>query len=126
MLVRPLLCQRRPLTQTFTNNSEITINDGAPATPYPSTIAVSGLTGSVVDVNVTLHDLSHTCNYDVEVLLVGPVTKNVLLMHDVGACSNFTATVTFDDEVATVIPEFSTPTTGAYKPSVAVSESNPL
>ena len=31
--------------QTFTNPSPITIRDNLPAQPYPSTIAVSGVTG---------------------------------------------------------------------------------
>jgi subtilisin-like proprotein convertase family protein len=48
-----------------------------PANPYPSTISVSGLTGTIVDVNVTLNNLSHTCTGDIDVLLVGPGGQKV-------------------------------------------------
>ena len=32
---------------TFSNNAGITINDNAPATPYPSNITVSGYAGTI-------------------------------------------------------------------------------
>lgn len=55
------------------------------ATPYPSTIAVSGLRrGGIRQVAVTLTGLTHTWPSDLEVLLVGPNGQPILLMHNVG------------------------------------------
>ena len=71
---------------TFSNSGTITINDtaatcvGAEATPYPSTISVSGLSGTITDVNVTLTGFSHTAPSDVALLLVGPQGQNTILM----------------------------------------------
>lgn len=73
---------------TFSNTTPITI----PATrasgqggPYPSMIAVSGLTGVITNVDVTLTGASHTFPADVDVLLVGPFGQNVVLLSDAGA-----------------------------------------
>lgn len=76
-------------TFNFTNSGSITINtDPSPptiATPYPSTIHVSGLDGQVItDLNVTLNGFSHPFPSDVSVLLVGPQGQMALLMSDVG------------------------------------------
>ncbi len=52
---------------TFTNSTQINIpvtglTRGA-ADPYPSNVTVSGLTGTVTDINVRLNGLSHTFSY---------------------------------------------------------------
>ena len=57
---------------TFSNPAAITINDAAVASPYPSTINVSGLGGTVTRVTVRLIGLSHTFPDDIDMLLVGP------------------------------------------------------
>src|SRR6185503_15011379 len=70
-------------TNTFSGGG-ITIPDNASGTPYPSTITVSGITGTVTKVTVTLSNMSHTFPDDVDVLLVGPGNKKVMLMSDAG------------------------------------------
>ena len=107
---------------TFSNSAQITINDsGTPptaATPYPSQIAVLGVTGTVTDVNVTLTGLSHVFPDDVDVLLAGPGGQSVLLMSDAGfeqGASNLTFTV--DDEAAAFLPETGELASGFFKPS---------
>src|SRR5947208_10924784 len=69
----------------FTNSSTITINDANPATPYPSNITVSGLSGTIPatagSVKVTINGFSHTYPDDVGILLVGP-TGAALLLQD--------------------------------------------
>ena len=118
---------RTRITRTFTNNATITISPGpdnggkavaTPATPYPAIIEVSGFTnGTILDVNLTLHALSHTFPGDVDVLLAGPVPGlNAFLMSDVGAnavVSNITLTV--DDQAAAGLPTPLVP--GTFKPT---------
>ena len=53
-----------------------------PAAPYPSEIAVSGLTGPIAGVAVTLHRFGHTLPGDVDILLVSPSGDDVMLMSD--------------------------------------------
>lgn len=50
--------------------------------PYPSEIAVSGLTGPITDVNVTLFKVGHINPDDIDVFLVSPSGDDVMLMSD--------------------------------------------
>jgi subtilisin-like proprotein convertase family protein len=75
-----------------TNNSGITINDNAPpfnglASPYPSTINLSGGDGPILDVNVSV-TLTHNNINDVDLALVGPSGAATILMSD--ACGTGT------------------------------------
>jgi Ca2+-binding RTX toxin-like protein len=94
----------------FANTSAITINDApgdgaAAATPYPSQIVVSGLSGVVTDVNVTINGLTHTFPEDIGILLVGPTDKTTKLMSDVGCGVDVTALdLTFDDAATLSLP----------------------
>jgi uncharacterized repeat protein (TIGR01451 family) len=98
---------------TFTNATAITVPDatcGPPsapgkATPYPSTINVSGQTGTISDLNVTLHNLNSDYTGDLEVLLVGPSggANNLILLSDAGQSASGLATnvtLVFDDSAA--------------------------
>ena len=58
-------------TRVSANTVPIDIRDAAPADPYPSTIAVSGVSGTVTRVNVTLSKMSHASPGDIDVLLDG-------------------------------------------------------
>ena len=89
----------------------------ATATPYPSTILVSGV-AEVTDVNVTL-TLTHEQPDDVAVLLVSPNGQKVELMADAGgATSASDVTVTFDDEAGSTIPDAGPLVDGSYRPTV--------
>jgi subtilisin-like proprotein convertase family protein len=68
----------------FSNTSSITINDNAVANPYPSTVNVTGLGGSVDNVRVSLHGISHTWIGDLNILLVAPGGQKIALMQRVG------------------------------------------
>src|SRR6185369_14509945 len=46
-------------TQTFTNAAAVAIPTSGNATPYPSAISVSGLTGTVVKITASLNGFSH-------------------------------------------------------------------
>jgi subtilisin-like proprotein convertase family protein len=103
----------------FSNTAAITIPSSGQGTPYPSTIAVPA-SGAVADVNVTLTGFAHQIAYDVDVLLVGPTGKNVVLMADNGNATAVTnQNLTFDDAATASLPAAGTApiATGTYKPS---------
>ena len=97
---------------TFSNPAPIgpatgSPTSGGPASPYPSPITISGMTGTVTDVNVTLTSVNHGIAQDMDVLLVGPAGQNLLLMSDAaGGDAGFgvNGTLTFDDAAAGPIP----------------------
>src|SRR5262249_38055763 len=69
-----------PVVSSFSNTADIVIPDSGAATPYPSTINVSGVTGLIGKLTVTMTNVNHTFPDDVDVLLVGPAGQTTLLM----------------------------------------------
>ncbi len=112
------------LAVVFANTAPITIPSTGSASPYPSPITVSGLTGTISDVNVGLRGLSHTWPDDVAVLLAGPGGRNVILMSDAGGgditCGGggpvSNVNLTFDDQAAQQLPDGSQIFSGTYRP----------
>lgn len=108
------------VTATNTNSSSITIRDNNAATPYPSSINVSGRSGTVSKVTVTIPAFSHTYPGDVNLVLVAPGGKKVALMGGVGGGTDaVNAALTFDDAAAGSIG--SSVVSGSYQPSGSVS-----
>jgi hypothetical protein len=90
-------------TLVFTNAAPIIGPDFGVAAPYPSSIEISGLTGTVVAVTATLRGLSHSSPDDLDVLLAGPAGQRVLLMSDAGGITPVTdLTVTISDAAAAI------------------------
>ena len=109
---------------TFTNSANVAINDVtssiSPASPYPSTIGVSGLSGVVTDVNVTLTGLSHTRSGDIDILLASPNGTALVLMSDVPVNSSSPITnlmFTFDDSASTPLPSSGPLASGTFRPT---------
>ena len=110
---------------SFSNPTAISLNEPAaplPPTagsPYPSTILVSGLPGTISKVVVRLNGLSHNRADDMDVLLVGPTGARFVLQSDAGgtAVPVVNATVTFNDAAATQIPDTGPLATGTFRPS---------
>ena len=73
-------------TTTFTNPAELIVPGQGTASTYPSKILVQGMTGPVTDVEVRLHGVSHTRPRDLDVLLMAPDSRGVILMSD--ACGD--------------------------------------
>ena len=76
------------------------------AEPYPSEIEVSGVAGTIADVNVTLNGLTQVTPADVAILLVGPQPERpgAILMQGVGGDQALdVGFLTFDDESLEVI-----------------------
>jgi hypothetical protein len=119
-------------TTTTTNPNNITLNSegfvyNVLATPYPSEINVSGVTGNVDSVTATLNNVQTFNGPDgssqvINLLLVGPEGQNVVLMSHVGSAPLNNITLNFDDNAAAFLGQ-PYPTTlpiiasGNYKPS---------
>jgi subtilisin-like proprotein convertase family protein len=109
------------------NQSSINIPSQGAATPYPSTINVSGMTGTISKVTARLNGLNHALPLDLDVLLVGPGGQSTLLMSDAGggaAISN--VNLTFADDAAGMVPNGGPISTGTYKPSNYENASDPF
>ncbi len=101
----------------FANATSITIPNSGAGSPYPSNINVSGISGTVSKVTVTLTGMSHTFPDDIDVLLVGPGGQKVLLLSDAGGSFDLVnTTVTFDD-AGPVVPDGAQIVSGTFRPS---------
>jgi subtilisin-like proprotein convertase family protein len=104
----------------FHNNTPIAIPDNAAT---ESQLAVSGLTGSIGKVTVSLH-ATHTWDEDLEIFLIGPDNTTVELSTDNGgsgdnygsACSPQTSRTRFDSDAPTLITAASAPFLGMFSP----------
>jgi subtilisin-like proprotein convertase family protein len=107
---------------TAADANAIIINDTprvagiALASPFPSTINVSGVPGTVRSVRVTLNGLQHTFPSDIDVLLVGPQGQQVILLSDVGGGTDIVGvSITLDDAAPAAAPAVLV--SGTFKPS---------
>lgn len=106
---------------TFTNSAAISIPSNGTerrATPYPSTITVSGIGAPILDVSVTLNNFTHTFVNDVSVLLVSPAGEKIVLMAGAGSGSINNANLTFVTNGAMPLPPTGNLTSGSYLPAV--------
>ena len=114
----------------FCNTTTIVgVVTNGPATPYPSSITVSGLTGTVTDVNVSILDFTtfpdtggfHWAE-DTDLLVSAPNGANVTLMSDAGGDNDTSsgpvnaADITFDTQAANQLPADSLLTSGTFRP----------
>src|SRR4029453_13773282 len=63
-----------------TSSSVINIPAAGQSTPYPSSLVVSGLPGSVTHLRVRLNGLAHSWPGDIAALLVSPAGQRVMLV----------------------------------------------
>ena len=105
----------------YSNPSPLAVADAASpvapgkATPYPSTITVSGLTSALYKMTVAISNVSHTFAKDFDVLLVGPRGQNVMLMSDAGGAALAGVNLVFDD-AADPLPGSGVIVSGRYRP----------
>jgi subtilisin-like proprotein convertase family protein len=103
---------------TAQNTQAMTIPDSGAASLYPSSLNVSGLLGAVTNVAVRLNDFSHTAPDDVDLLLVAPGGRSVVLMSDVGGATPATnLTLAIDDGAANFMPDEGPLVAGTFKPT---------
>ena len=85
--------------------TRVTVNDAAPATPYPARIPVFKTKGAVAGVTVNLFGVRHQYPDDLDVLLAGPGGQSVVLFSD--ACENdifVRVNIGFDDSAGRPAP----------------------
>ena len=116
----------------FCNEAPINTQFAAgPASPYPSPIVVSGLTGTVTDVNVRLLGITTAGDNnsppehwveDVDVMLSSPDGRNAVIMSDAGGTNNVSSgpvngvNLTLDDQAASQLPADSALSSGTFRP----------
>src|SRR5688572_18168171 len=83
---------------TYCSVGSIPVSGSSTANSYPAAINVTGLTGTVTDVNVRLHNLTHGTIDDVAVAVEAPNGQSIMLMSGVGRFQVTDATLTIDDE----------------------------
>jgi Ca2+-binding RTX toxin-like protein len=110
--------------------------------PYPSSITVSGLTGTITDVNVILRGFTtnpDNGNFhwaeDTDVMVSAPDNSTVVLMSDAGGDNDTStgpvagANLTMDDQAANQLPADTHITTGTWRPvddDVDAGEARPV
>ncbi len=105
-------------TAIYSNTAPIIINDAAIATPYPSIINVSGLSGTLVKTTITWTNVTHISPSDIDALLVAPNQLDTLFMaHAGGENAIFDVTLKFDDAATNSLPLGGQITNGVYKPT---------
>jgi subtilisin-like proprotein convertase family protein len=108
---------------SFCNANPITINDNAAGSPYPSTINVTGLTGVISNLTVSLTGFSHTFAQDASVLLVGPSGQKMVLFaqaSDGSASTN--VNLLFDDAATAYLPIDAAIVSGTFKPTNRIGQ----
>jgi subtilisin-like proprotein convertase family protein len=100
------------------DDNTITIPSSGPASAYPAPIQVSGLTGTITDVDVRLNTLNHPFPSDLDVMLVGPGGQHVVLMSDAGGnVAVVDTTFVIDDEAPSPLPGVGQINTDRYQPT---------
>lgn len=109
--------------QTFSNLTQIDIPAGQPGTtngvgsPYPSSIAVSGVSGTITNIRVGLFGLNHTFPDDIDIVLQSP-SGAIMLMSDCGGGLDLVGVnLIFDDNAAGQLPDSTQITSGTYQPT---------
>lgn len=104
---------------TFYNDTRILLGTAAaPPGPYPSTIDIANVPGSISSLTVTLTNISHPLADDIDVLLVGPNGERVMLMSDSGGTTSLNfVTLRFSDSATANLPDATAIAAGTYRPS---------
>jgi subtilisin-like proprotein convertase family protein len=103
---------------TWCNEQTITVPNGGAGEPYPSTITVDGAVTTPTVVTIDVLGLTHTYPSDLDVMLVSPTGRNLVLMSDAGSGIDATdADLSFSDLAADALPERERISTGTYHPT---------
>jgi subtilisin-like proprotein convertase family protein len=115
-----LLCSPAAAAVYTFSGTPLTIQDGSQANPYPVTILVTGipLGETVVDVDVTIADFSHTFPDDTAAVVGSPTGQFVVLFDGPGGEGDaVNQTWVFDDAAPMPLPIGDPLTSGVWQPS---------
>jgi subtilisin-like proprotein convertase family protein len=101
----------------FEQTTQIQVRDNNSALPYPSVITVSGLVGTISEVRVTLHGVTHPSPDDLHAMLVSPAGKGIILMADAGGLINLNNAVLLFRDGAPALPDNGPIPSGEYAPT---------
>ncbi len=109
-----LLSQGNPL---FASQKQITLPANAGSIPYPTTVTVSNLLGTISDVTVTLFDITHSFSDNLNLLLVSPQGTAVQLMGHAGGGNALANTTLVFSDAGAPLPDSAQITSGTYAPT---------
>lgn len=114
------------------NDQKLTIIDAQPgqfasASPYPMVKSVSGLSGAISKMTLTLRGFAHEWPEDVQMLLVAPggVASCVVMRHCGGSSAVTGLTIVIDDDAGSPLPDSTILTSGTFQPA-QYGTSNPF
>ena len=125
--------QKKDDASVFSNAAPIMINAATNVTApvaalnYPANISVSGMTGTISRVEVSLRGLSHNKLEDLDLLLVSPSGQTFVFLSDASVLPQYQpkdSVYNFADDAATTIPQASQFLPGSYKPTNRPSSGN--
>lgn len=105
-------------TTSFTNSTAIIVPALGSASPYPSSVNVTGLLAPVSDVNVRLNNFSHNRPFDLGIVIVGPAgpPQAIELMDGGTQTAASVLQITFDDAGAQWPDDPTALASGSYRP----------
>ncbi len=96
----------------------ITIPGSGPASVYPVQIPVAGIATPLLSARVQVFGLSHTWPSDIDMLLVGPDGRQLIVQSDAGSgMSVANLSYVIADEGATTLPNASSLVAGTFRPT---------
>lgn len=96
----------------------IIIPDSGPASVYPIQIPVAGIATPLLSVRVQVFGLSHTWPDDIDMLLVGPDGRQLIVQSDVGGGTDaLNLSYVIADEGATPLPDDGPLVAGTFRPT---------
>lgn len=109
-------------TRSFTNDTNLTISSTRTST-VTSGINLSGLTGTVQDVNIRVN-LRHTWVSDLQITLIAPDGTRIVLFNRHGGSGDNLLNTNFDDAATVNIANGTAPFSGTFKPYQLLSALN--
>jgi subtilisin-like proprotein convertase family protein len=104
----------------ITTTTGFALADPGVAAHYPSTLAVSGLTGPITKLTAQLNDAALSWPDDLDALLVGPGGQKAILASDAGGGSSTlydSVRLVLDDDAPSPLPDENSLVSGTYRPA---------
>jgi subtilisin-like proprotein convertase family protein len=108
---------------TFSSTFAINIPLAQKASPYPATLNVAGLSGTITKMQVKVNGFSHTYPSDVNIEVMSPSGRAVMLMSNAGSGNTQNLNFTFDDAATSLLPK-TTLASGMFKPTYHIIPSS--